>query len=103
MQPPLKAISRPISQTLNHPPAENAGLIERAPKADENKTAVPKGSSSIRVDTSKIDTLINMVGELVITQSMLSLIGEHFELDKLDHLKNGLSELKGTLGNCRKA
>ena len=82
------------SQTLNHPPAENAGLIEKAPKADENKTAVPKGSSSIRVDTSKIDTLINMVGELVITQSMLSLIGEHFELDKLDQLKNGLSQLE---------
>jgi two-component system chemotaxis sensor kinase CheA len=46
------------------------------------------------VDTSKIDTLINMVGELVITQSMLSLIGEHFELSKLDHLKNGLSQLE---------
>lgn len=63
------------------------------PKKDEQKAAA-KGSSSIRVDTSKIDTLINMVGELVITQSMLSLIGEHFELSKLDQLKNGLSQLE---------
>ncbi|WP_150050699.1 chemotaxis protein CheA [Methylomonas rhizoryzae] len=62
-------------------------------KKDETKAAA-KGSSSIRVDTSKIDTLINMVGELVITQSMLSLIGEHFELNKLDQLKNGLSQLE---------
>ena len=61
-------------------------------KNDESKAA--KGSSSIRVDTSKIDTLINMVGELVITQSMLSLVGEHFELSRLDQLKNGLSQLE---------
>jgi len=63
-------------------------------KKEETKTAAGKGSSSIRVDTGKIDTLINMVGELVITQSMLSLIGEHFELNKLDQLKNGLSQLE---------
>lgn len=62
-------------------------------KKEESKAAT-KGSSSIRVDTGKIDTLINMVGELVITQSMLSLIGEHFELSKLDQLKNGLSQLE---------
>ncbi|MFN3200206.1 MAG: Hpt domain-containing protein, partial [Bradymonadia bacterium] len=31
---------------------------------------------SIRVDTHKIDTLMNMVGQLVITQSMLSQLGE---------------------------
>lgn len=35
-----------------------------------------------------------MVGELVITQSMLSLLGEHFEINKLDQLKNGLSQLE---------
>ena len=62
-------------------------------KAADNKPAA-KASSSIRVDTGKIDALINMVGELVITQSMLSLVGEHFELAKLDQLKNGLSQLE---------
>lgn len=65
-------------------------------KDAEKETPKPmtKGSSSIRVDTGKIDTLINMVGELVITQSMLSLIGEHFEIGKLDQLKHGLSQLE---------
>ena len=53
-----------------------------------------KASSSIRVDTAKIDTLINMVGEVVITQSMLSLIGENFSMDKLAQLKRGLSQLE---------
>ena len=60
----------------------------------ENAKPAAKGSSSIRVDTGKIDTLINMVGELVITQSMLSLVGEQFELSRLDQLKNGLSQLE---------
>jgi len=68
--------------------AKPATAKKEAPKA------AAKGSSSIRVDTGKIDTLINMVGELVITQSMLSLVGEHFELNKLDQLKNGLSQLE---------
>lgn len=62
-----------------------------AQTAGDNK---PKSSATIRVDTAKIDTLINMVGELVITQSMLSLIGEHFDLSKLDQLKNGLAQLE---------
>jgi len=61
--------------------------------AKPSKKAAAKTSSSIRVDTGKIDTLINMVGELVITQSMLSLVGEQFEMNKLDQLKNGLSQL----------
>ncbi|MGY6274971.1 chemotaxis protein CheA [Methylomonas sp. MgM2] len=77
--------SGPTRSESNHPPS-------RARK-EETKTAA-KASSSIRVDTRKIDTLINMVGELVITQSMLSLIGEHFELGKLDQLKAGLSQLE---------
>lgn len=64
-------------------------------KDSQNSTAkTGLASSSIRVDTSKIDTLINMVGELVITQSMLSLIGEHFAVNKLDQLKNGLLQLE---------
>lgn len=65
-------------------------------KDSQNSTVKSTGltSSSIRVDTGKIDTLINMVGELVITQSMLSLIGEHFAINKLDQLKNGLLQLQ---------
>jgi two-component system chemotaxis sensor kinase CheA len=62
-------------------------------EADASKNA-PKSSSSIRVDTDKIDTLINMVGEVVITQSMLGLIGENFSMDKVGQLKRGLAQLE---------
>jgi len=36
-------------------------------------------SSSIRVDVAKVDQLINLVGEIVITQSMMNLIGKSIE------------------------
>ncbi|MFK8067797.1 MAG: chemotaxis protein CheA [Gammaproteobacteria bacterium] len=51
-------------------------------------------SSSIRVGTDKIDTLINMVGELVITQSMLSQVSENFQEADIERLKDGISELE---------
>lgn len=50
-------------------------------------------SSSIRVSIDKVDSLINMVGELVITQAMLGEIGQNFSLDKLAELKKGLMQL----------
>lgn len=63
-------------------------------KPAEKKAAAKPASASIRVDTGKIDSLINMVGELVITQSMLSSLGENFDMTKLDLLQSGLSQLE---------
>ncbi len=51
-------------------------------------------ASSIRVDTEKIDALIDMVGELVITQSMLSQIGKEFTEQRLEELQDGLAQLE---------
>jgi two-component system chemotaxis sensor kinase CheA len=50
--------------------------------------------ASIRVDTEKIDKLINLVGELVITQSMLSQLGNHFENPDLPVLQERLAQLE---------
>lgn len=93
------------SLSINHPPrvaqastadATNAVSAIKTATATkkEQATASAKISSSIRVDTGKIDTLINMVGELVITQSMLSLVGETFAENKSEQLKHGLSQLE---------
>ncbi|MGD0960884.1 MAG: chemotaxis protein CheA [Methylomonas sp.] len=84
-----QAVNQPLASAVA--PKEEGAAKEIK---EDTKSAAAKGSSSIRVDTGKIDTLINMVGELVITQSMLSLVGEHFETSKLDQLKNGLSQLE---------
>jgi two-component system chemotaxis sensor kinase CheA len=59
----------------------------------ETPVASAEGSS-IRVDIDKIDALINMMGELVITQSMLSEIGENFQMPQLTVLREGLVQLE---------
>jgi len=51
-------------------------------------------SASIRIPTEKIDQLIDLVGELVITQSMLSRVAENIgELD-VDELRERLADLE---------
>jgi two-component system, chemotaxis family, sensor kinase CheA len=49
--------------------------------------------SSIRVDLDRIDRLVNMVGELVITQSMLSQQSNELPSDKMPNMVRGLEEL----------
>ncbi len=69
-----------------------------AKKTNETKSSSPKHSTtetnSIRVGIDKIDALINIVGELVITQSMLDQVGEDFDQSRLQHLRDGLSQLE---------
>jgi two-component system chemotaxis sensor kinase CheA len=50
-------------------------------------------SGSIRVATEKLDSIINLVGELLITQSMLSTFADGLDAGKLDTLRKGLSQL----------
>ena len=103
LAPPATQVLTAVAKPPEAPPPSSTTntaveAVASSPPITAKKSASaamkPKGSSSIRVDTGKIDTLINMVGELVITQSMLSLVGEHFSLDKLDQLQNGLGQLE---------
>lgn len=76
-------------------PIANSNQTDKktTPKAAAKK---PAESSSIRVNIDKVDDLINMVGELVITQSMLSQIGgiEDFDVNSLERLNDGLTQLE---------
>ena len=51
-------------------------------------------SSTIRVETSKVDTLVNLVGELVITQSMLTMIEEEVDEGVSEKMLIALVELE---------
>jgi len=93
----------PVITTSNNPapkPVEvKPKVVAEAKKTDSQDTdneaaKTTAKASSIRVDTDKIDTLINMVGEVVITQSMLGLVGENFTMDKVGQLKRGLAQLE---------
>lgn len=51
-------------------------------------------SSTIRVSVEKVDQLINLVGELVITQAMLAQIGRNIDPVEHQNLHTGLSDLE---------
>ena len=82
----------------NQIPEKNIATIQGStPKAAAKKSVKPKGnmeSQSIRVATDKVDSLINMVGELVITQSMLGQLGKDFSMQRLHRLQEGLVQLE---------
>ncbi|NOH60522.1 chemotaxis protein CheA [Vibrio sp. RE88] len=86
----------PQTSATEAPSATKEVVAKESTKADQKPTKVAKTESSvssIRVDIDKVDSLINLVGELVITQSMLTEIGNDFTIDKLEKLKVGLAQL----------
>jgi len=60
---------------------------------EKSTTKVKNDLGSIRVGVDKVDSLINLVGELVITQSMLTELGNDFDLTKVERLNSGLEQL----------
>ncbi|NGX16202.1 chemotaxis protein CheA [Wenzhouxiangella sp. XN24] len=71
------------------------------PPAAKNGAAGESGkrpdAGSIRVAVEKVDSLVNLVGELVITQSMLTQMGNdpgEFDLLRLEQLREGLGQLE---------
>lgn len=83
----------PVAKPQTKPaakPKSKAGARAADRKANDN-------GGSIRVSTQKIDALINMAGELVITQAMLAQLGEKLEdtgLQEIEHLRDGLAQLE---------
>jgi two-component system chemotaxis sensor kinase CheA len=80
------------------PAATDRRMSERRSGIDQRQgerrvEGAVQDSNSIRVDIDKVDGLINMVGELVITQSMLSRFGEDFDPAEVGSLRDGLSQL----------
>ena len=88
--PQITAVAVALKETVKTPSSK----AEPQQSDNDPAKAAVKAANTIRVDTTKIDALINMVGEVVITQSMLTLIGENFSMDKLAQLKRGLSQLE---------
>ncbi|WP_061794717.1 chemotaxis protein CheA [Serratia ficaria] len=75
-------------------PIAEAAAAKPAPAEAPKARAKASESTSIRVAVEKVDQLINLVGELVITQSMLA--QRSGNLDPVDHgdLLNSMSQLE---------
>ena len=86
----------PEARIEAHTPPQSVSA-QSASTSENRKSSVAKESSSIRVGIDKVDSLINMVGELVITQSMLSQISNGLVLGDaptLEKLLDGITQLE---------
>jgi two-component system, chemotaxis family, sensor kinase CheA len=82
-----------IEQKVATPQQVEQALLKQ--KFQESAAQAKKtDTASIRVDTAKIDKLINLVGELVITQSMLSDLGGRFEMSQINVLIERIAQLE---------
>ena len=101
------AISSPAA-TLVSADAQAAVAIAAPRIAGEQAAGVAapqaaKESSSIRVDVEKVDKLINLVGELVITQSMLTEAASLLDPVLYERLLSGLGHLERNAGDLQES
>jgi len=83
------AVVEEAPKIAEQPKANKAKAVANAPSAK----AAPE-STSIRVGIDKVDSLINMVGELVITQAMLNQLSEQeMTATAVTSLQEGLAQL----------
>jgi two-component system chemotaxis sensor kinase CheA len=97
---PISKVSAVDAPAAPVEPAAPSLEAAAGPAADAPppRAAVPAGGQTIRVDLDKLDRLVNLVGELVITQAMLAQrlsengLAALSELTDLDHLTRELQE-----------
>ena len=82
---------------INSPPASAAPEslpVEARSRVAKAPAPAAAGDSSIRVSIEKVDQLINLVGELVITQAMLLQTATQMQENAPERLVNGLAQLE---------
>jgi two-component system chemotaxis sensor kinase CheA len=92
---PVPGAAVPAAPAAEPPPS--ADPHPEASRVSKSQITAASGigdSGSIRVSVEKIDELMNTVGELVITQSMLSQLGKNLEGPCSEQFRLGLSELE---------
>jgi len=101
------AAPAPIEPPAGAGPAAPAGTSAAAPPAGRAARAAPvekdKESTSIRVGVEKVDQIINLVGELVITQAMLAQTASTLDPVLHDRLLNGMEQLERNARDLQEA
>ncbi|KVV48189.1 chemotaxis protein CheA [Burkholderia territorii] len=103
------AAAQPAPQAVAQPHAEPAASAAQAAAHHDDKRPRPAAAaagaegSSIRVGVEKVDQLINLVGELVITQAMLAETASAFDPALHDRLFNGMAQLERNARDLQEA
>ena len=97
---PANTSAAPAEQTAPHLVADSAHPTRRA----ADRVPPPAAAdSSIRVSVEKVDQIINLVGELVITQAMLTQSASQLDPLILERLQSGLSQLERNTRDIQEA
>ncbi|MGK8397345.1 chemotaxis protein CheA [Burkholderia cenocepacia] len=107
---PAAAAAQPQPPSQQHAQPQPAEHAAPAAAHHDDKRARPAAAaaagaegSSIRVGVEKVDQLINLVGELVITQAMLAETASAFDPALHDRLFNGMAQLERNARDLQEA
>jgi two-component system chemotaxis sensor kinase CheA len=87
----VTAVATPAAEVAAVPVA-GAGDVPKAASSKTNRAVA--GETSIRVGVDKVDQIINLVGELVITQAMLVSVAEKLDPVEFERLMSGVQQLE---------
>ena len=93
----------PVPESAAVPAAATPAAPVRAAAPRADKPAPNPESSTLRVSVEKVDQLINLVGELVITQAMLAQNGKNVDTALYQQLASGLADLERNTRDLQEA
>lgn len=99
---PMPVPAPPASLAVD-PPSPAAAPAAPAAAAAPASATHQEAESSIRVSVDKVDALINLVGELVITQAMLKQVSGGLDSAHAEHLAAGLDLLERNTRDLQEA
>jgi len=97
------AAGPPASAPAAAPRTAAAAAAAKPAAARNEKAAVAAESSTLRVSVDKVDQLINLVGELVITQAMLAQNSKDVDAALHQQMASGLADLERNTRDLQEA
>lgn len=101
----LTAASQDLAPAPHAPPEEQATTIVGQKTADAAVAEKPKSETSVRVDTKRLDDIMNLVGELVLARNRLMSLRESIEdeamLQAVANLDHVTADLQGSVMKTR--
>ncbi|WP_322994668.1 chemotaxis protein CheA [Castellaniella sp.] len=98
---PEAPVAAPATAAQPDTPADHPESTDKS--VDKSTHKAKKESGTIRVGVEKVDQIINLVGELVITQAMLVQTSQYLDPVLHDRLLNGIEQLERNARDLQEA
>ena len=80
---PTSASAQKPAQSTPTPEKKPAAAAKPAPAAVKKEASTAKGETTVRVDTARLDDIMNLVGELVLTRNRLNTLRQTFDDERV--------------------